>query len=119
MEQLDACSKRAKMKMEECIALEQEEPATVNEHYLASYKEKYHTKYTAARRLHVKQTPALQRFLEDAFQDSEVMVATVNGLNEMGFGSIQKDGLLRLLPADEAADAIEIMSEVRAYYQGE
>ena len=105
--------------MNESIALEHEEPATVNEHYLASYKRKYHARYTAARRLHVKQRPKLQQFLNGEFQGTNFMADAVHNLHQMGFEDISKDGLLRLLPNDKANDAIEIMSEVRAYYQGE
>jgi len=105
--------------MNGCLALEREEPATVNDHYLADYKRKFHARYTAARRLHVKQRPNLQKFLNGEFQGTEVMNNTMHNLSQMGFEGLKKDELLRLLPADKADAAIEIMSEVRAYYQGE
>jgi hypothetical protein len=105
--------------MEECIALEREEPATINEHYLSDYKRKFHARYTAARRLHVKQRPNLQRFLNGDFQGSEIMSEALHNLSRMGFEGLTRDELLRLLPADKANTAIEIMSEVRAYYQGQ
>jgi Dynamin GTPase effector domain len=37
----------------------------------------------------------------------------------MGLETVKNSDLLRLPPVDAAEDAIEIMSEVRAYYQGE
>jgi hypothetical protein len=105
--------------MKECIALEREEPSTVNDHYLSDYKHKFHARYTAARRLHVKQRPNLQKFLDGEFQGTEIMNDAMHNLSQMGFEGLKKDELLRLLPADKADTAIEIMSEVRAYYQGE
>ena len=105
--------------MNESIALEHEEPTTVNEHCLASYKSKYHMLYTAARHLHVNQRPKLQQFLNDEFQGTDFLAHAVHNLHQMGFEDVSKVGLLRLLPNDKANDAIEIMSEVRAYYQSE
>ncbi|KIM31729.1 hypothetical protein M408DRAFT_327180 [Serendipita vermifera MAFF 305830] len=115
--QLETCSSRAQEKIRECIALEHEEPATVNEHYLADYKRKFHSRYTATRHLHVKRRANLERFMKDEFRDTEIMTGAVHNLRQMGFEGIRKQELLRLLPADEANEAIEIMSEVRAYYQ--
>jgi hypothetical protein len=105
--------------MTECIALEREEPATINHHYLVDHKRKFYARYTAARRLHVKQRPDLQRFLSGEFQGTEVMNNAMHNLSQMEFEGLKKDEFLRLLPADKADAAIEIMSEVRAYYQGE
>ncbi|KIM31728.1 hypothetical protein M408DRAFT_327179 [Serendipita vermifera MAFF 305830] len=115
--QLEACSNQAQKKMQECIALEHEEPATVNEHYLADYKRKYQARYSATRHLHKQRGANLERFIKDEFRDTNVMADAVHNLHQMGFEGIDKDKLLCLLPPDEADEAIEIMSEVRAYYQ--
>ena len=105
--------------MTECLTLERQEPSTVNDLYLADYKRKFHARYTAARQLHVKQRPNLQRFLNGEFQGTDVMNNAMHNLGQMGFEDLKEDEFFRLLPADKADAAIEIMSEVRAYYQGE
>lgn len=104
--------------MAECIALEREEPATVNEHYLADYKRKFQGRYKAARRIYVEHTPNLQTLVDGGYQNTSYMREVVANLGAMGLPGVQKDDLLRLIPADPADDAIEIMAEVRAYYQG-
>jgi hypothetical protein len=104
--------------MAECIALEQEEPTTVNEHYFSDYKRKFQARYKAARQIHVKHTPDLQTLVDGGFQNTSYMRNAVANLSSMGLPGVEKDDLLRLIPADPADDAIEIMAEVRAYYQG-
>ena len=104
--------------MRECIALEHEEPATVNEHYLSDYKRKFHARYKATRQLHIKHSANLETLVNGGYQISTVMHDALQNLGHMGLANIKKDDLLRLLPADSADGAIEIMAEVRAYYQG-
>jgi hypothetical protein len=106
------------MKMLECIALEQQEPVTVNEHYLADYKRKFQGRYKAARQIHVKHTPELQTLVNGGYQNTSYMHNVVTNLGAMGLPGVKKDDLLHLIPADPADGAIEIMAEVRAYYQG-
>jgi hypothetical protein len=117
--QLRDCSKRTQMKMEECIALEHEEPVTVNERYLADYKRQFSAKYKAARRLHTHDARNLQTLVNDGYQNTTLMQNTLSNLRQMGLDKVSNSDLVRLLPVDLADDAIDIMSEVRAYYQGE
>jgi len=105
--------------MQECIALEREEPTTINDSYLADYKRKFHGRYTAERRLHEEKRPNLQAFLKGAFKGTDVMKEAMDKLGQMGFDVLKSEDLLRLLPSEKTELAIEIMSEVRAYYQGE
>lgn len=118
LELLRSCKERTLQKMQECVALEHEEPATVNEHYLADYKRKFHARYKAARRVHIKHTTELQKLVEGRYQNTPVMTEALQSLAKMGLNDVRKDDLLRLIPGDLADNAIEIMSEVRAYYQG-
>lgn len=104
--------------MRECIALEHEEPATVNEHYLADYKRKFHARYKAARKTHIRNVPNLQTLVNGGYDNTNIMRSTMQYLGEMGLDNVKRDDLLRLIPVDPADTAIEIMSEVRAYYQG-
>jgi len=115
---LKNCKERTAMKMKDCIALEHEGPVTVNEQYLADYKRKFLARYKAARQLHVKHSPELQKLVNGDYQHSSYMQNAVQYLQYMGLPSVNNYDLLRLLPGDPADDAIEIMAEVRAYYQG-
>ncbi|KIM31730.1 hypothetical protein M408DRAFT_237585 [Serendipita vermifera MAFF 305830] len=117
LEQLKNRKERTLQKMQECIALEHEEPATINEHYLADYKRKFHARYKAARQIHISYSSNLQTLVNGGYQNSSVMHSALDYLRQMGLDNVKKDDLLRLIPADAADDAIEIMSEVRAYYQ--
>ena len=118
MEQLEKCSHKASGKMEEWLELEREEPATVNELYLGEYRRRFHAKYTAKRRLHDEKKPKLQNFLKGVY-DTDVMNDAMYKLSQMGFDGLRSEDLLRLLPSQRTDLAVEIMSEVRAYYQGE
>jgi len=115
---LKNCKERTATKMKECIALEHEEPITVNEYYLADYKRKFLARYKAARQLHVEHSPQLQTLVDGGYQNTTYMQLAVTNLGAMGLPSVNKYDLLRLLPGDPTDDAIEIMAEVRAYYQG-
>ncbi|KAG8829739.1 hypothetical protein FRC17_006131, partial [Serendipita sp. 399] len=119
MGQLDVCSARAKQKIKECIALEREEPFTINEHYLQDYKTKYMHRYKAARQQHVAQEGPLQQLMSGGMDNSESLRNALFHLSELGLGDLNAQKLLRLLPQDPADAMIEIMAEVRAYYQGE
>jgi len=90
----------------------------VNEHYLADYKRKFIARYKAARQLHVGHSPELQKLVDGGYQNSSNMREAVTNLKAMGLPLVNNYDLLRLLPGDPADDAIEIMAEVRAYYQG-
>jgi hypothetical protein len=42
----------------------------------------------------------------------------LSGLTEMGFNGVQANDLAKLLRLDSMESAIEIMADVRAYFQG-
>ncbi|PVF98611.1 hypothetical protein CPB86DRAFT_784651 [Serendipita vermifera] len=109
-------SQRTMEKLQECIALEQEEPMTSNEHYLEDYKAKYMARYKTVLRTHTRHDGELQKFMEGEFQGSEMMRTTLQNLQAMGLPA-NEDALLRLLPPSPIDNAIQIMAECRAYYQ--
>jgi len=117
--QLRDCSKQTQMKMEACLALEHEEPITVNERYLADYKRQFSARYKAARQVRIRSAHKLRSLVNGDYQNTTLMQNTVTNLHQMGLDRVTNNDLLRLLPVDSADDAIDIMSEVRAYYQGE
>jgi hypothetical protein len=111
-------SQQAMEKLLECIALEQEEPMTSNEHYLEDYKSKYMTRYKAMRRSHGQHADQIQLFMQGGFQGSEILHDTIQNLRAMGLPG-SEDALLRLFPPNPIDNAIQIMAECRAYYQGD
>jgi len=103
----------------QCIQLEREEPMTVNEDTLSDYKSKYLTHYQAMHRTHnVGANSALQQFINGAYDSSSWFTNVVANLKSMGFQGLTRQDLLRLLKPDGDVEAMEIMAECRAYYQG-
>ncbi|CAG8726015.1 12894_t:CDS:2, partial [Acaulospora colombiana] len=101
---------RTMEKLQECIALEQEEPMTSNEHYLEDYKAKYMARYKAVLRTHTQHEGELQKFMEGKFQGSEMMQTTLQNLQAMGLPA-NEDALMRLLPPNPIDNALQIMAE--------
>ena len=104
-----------------CIEIEREEPTTVNEHYLSDYKAKYLARYRAERKVHSGSgaNPSLRDFINGTY-DRNNFENAVSYLSRLGFPSdLKRDDLLRLLKPDASEEALDIMAEVRAYYQGQ
>jgi hypothetical protein len=116
---LKESSEKAQSKIQECIAWEKEEPVTSNEHYLADYKEKFISRYKSLRRQHVQYSSTLQKLIDGEFRNSDNMKNALNSLRAMGIPASSEEDLLRILRNEAWAESmIEIMAEVRAYYQG-
>jgi len=105
-----------------CIELEREEPTTVNEHYLSDYKAKYLARYRAERKLHSDNgaNPNLRNFINGVYDHNGTFENASSYLQQMGFPSdLKREDFLRLLKPDASEEALGIMAEVRAYYQGQ
>jgi hypothetical protein len=93
---------------------EEQEPFTMNEHYFMDYRSKFLGHYKGIRQ------KAESSFI-DKLQGEEykqVVSRVTSGLALLGFSNVDPSTLPRLLPPDPMEFAIEIMSEVRAYFQG-
>ncbi|KAJ7900734.1 P-loop containing nucleoside triphosphate hydrolase protein [Mycena olivaceomarginata] len=112
------------------MALEEDGPLTLNEHYLADYKAKFLTYYKGAREK--KQNPALARAIEGYKQDKSAPVyhfggkmsesptgvaQVLSGLAAIGLSGVKAEDLVKLLPPDRMDPALNIMADVRAYFQ--
>ena len=118
-EHLNACTRLAHERMMQCIQLEREEPMTVNEDTLSDYKSKYLTAYRAMHRTHNKSIDSnLQSFITGGFDSHTYFSTAIANLSCMGFKNLTRQDLLRLLKPDGDEEAMEIMAECRAYYQG-
>ena len=103
----------------QCIQLEREEPMTVNEDTLSDYKSKYLTHYRAMNRAHNGGTNSnLQSFINGGPDNSGYISSALSHLGYIGFQGLTRQDLLRLLKPDGDEEAMEIMAECRAYYQG-
>ena len=119
---LNACTKLAHERMMHCIEIEREEPTTVNEHYLSDYKSKYLARYRAERRSHPGSgvNNDLRTFIDGGYDTHSYFRDSNTNLQSMGFPpGLKREDFLRLLKPDTNEEALDIMAEVRAYYQGQ
>jgi hypothetical protein len=96
---------------------EEKEPFTMNEHYFGEYRSKFLAYYKEAR---LKAKSQFIRNLENR-DDGDMMAAmseTLCSLTRMGLDQADASLLANLLPPDPMDPAIEIMADVRAYFQG-
>ncbi|KAJ7328443.1 hypothetical protein DFH08DRAFT_967565 [Mycena albidolilacea] len=102
------------------IALKEDGPLMLNEHYLADYKTKFLSDYKSTREK--AQNPVLANAIEDhrlvsspaAYPDIAQVLA---GLAAVGLNGIDAEDLVKLLPPDRMDPALNIMADVRAYFQ--
>ncbi|KAJ6556994.1 P-loop containing nucleoside triphosphate hydrolase protein [Mycena vulgaris] len=99
------------------ISLEDGGPLTLNEHYLADYKSKFLSYYKGAREK--AQNPVLAAAIEsvDAYGGVTGVTQVLSGLASIGLSGIQAEDLVKLLSPDRMDPALNIMSDVRAYFQ--
>ncbi|KAF8600340.1 P-loop containing nucleoside triphosphate hydrolase protein [Ceratobasidium sp. AG-I] len=112
--------------------LEKDQTFTLNDHYLSDYKEKFKTYYSAARRdkrsgKESSFLTGLAKGLNDSISISrngtqrtafaENLGTVLAKLAEMG-ASVSPLDLAKLLETDSTIESLEVMAEVRAYYQG-
>ena len=122
IDHLNTCTRLAHERMTHCIEIEREEPTTVNEHYLSDYKSKYLARYRAEKKLHSGSgnNDILRDFIKGVYENHPYFTTTRSNLQNMGFPSdLRREDFLRLLKPDTSEEALDIMAEVRAYYQGQ
>lgn len=112
---LQGCAQVAERHIEALLQNEQE-PFTTNEHYYREYQSAFLAYYKDTR---LKTKSSFFNNLDER-RTQEVMKAmndTVSALSRMGLQGIKASSLPKLLPADPMEPAIEIMADVRAYFQ--
>jgi hypothetical protein len=95
---------------------EEKEPFTMNDHYFMDYRSKFLAYYKDAR---LRAKSQFIRNLENS-DDGDMVDAiseTICSLTRIGLQA-KASSLANLLPADPMDPAIEIMADVRAYFQG-
>ncbi|KAF7308050.1 hypothetical protein MKEN_01167300 [Mycena kentingensis (nom. inval.)] len=112
------------------IALETPGPMTLNEHYLSDYKQKYLGHYRTER-AKSRNSGYLTKLMDHhavlttnggklpAFTStSTTTINTILGeLASLGLTGLKSEDLMKLLPDDKMTPALNIMADVRAYFQ--
>jgi hypothetical protein len=94
-------------------------PFTTNTHYLADYKEKFMAYFKSSRQSDLYgNAPALAQRLAPDSQPYQDVSEILSRLSRLQFPNIAVKDLVKLLPDDHMLHALEIMAEVRAYFQG-
>jgi hypothetical protein len=105
----DAAEQRINLLLEE-----EEEPFTMNEHYFMDYRSKFLGHYKGIRQ---KTESSFVDELQNE-ENKQLVSRATSALAALGFSNVDLSTLPRLLPPDPMESAIEIMAEVRAYFQG-
>ena len=121
------CLEHAEERVSWLLALE-DRPFTMNNHYLSDYRNKFLAHYRSARESY--QQPDLMRTIQ-SFSISQArqlnfgmqvqptgVAKVIASLAEMGMSGVKAEDLAKLLPPDKMEPALEIMADVRAYFQG-
>ena len=136
IQHMKRCQEQAESRVEWLLQLESS-PFSLNTHYLSDYKAKFLAYYKAAREKY--ETSDLIKHIDNhnsstvnlgvqqlASRSSVPPVTqltgiakVLSGLSEIGLTGIKAEDLANLLPTDRMAPALEIMAEVRAYFQGQ
>ena len=95
---------------------EEHEPFTMNDHYFMDYRSKFLGYYKGIRQK--SQTTFIDNLEGDGREARSAVSRVISGLSELGLHPVHRSSLPRLLPPDPMESAIEIMAEVRAYFQG-
>ena len=126
------CQAEAEARVEWLLQLESS-PFSLNTQYLSDYRFKFLAYYKAAREKYEKSDllthidnhnssalnlTAKGRYATTSGTQLTGIAKILSGLSEIGLSGIKAEDLANLLPPDRMAPALEIMAEVRAYFQG-
>jgi len=101
------------------LCASEETPYTQNEHYFFSFRSKLLGRYKAIYRQSRGQqgVVTLLRAYNPPHNNNSHVANALSYLANLGISGIVAEDLAKLLPDDEMAPALEIMAEVRAYFQ--
>src|SRR6266576_6288121 len=110
---IEKCADAATWHIDSLIE-EEKEPFTITDQYFMDYRSKFLAYYKDARR---EARSQFIRNLDDGDM-METITETLCSLTRMGLEQANASSLANLLPPDPMDPAIEIMADVRAYFQG-
>jgi hypothetical protein len=121
VEHIRNCAALAHERIRWLLSLE-DTPFTLNQHYYGDYQDKFHRHYKSVfDATHAEGAGAeFHTFKQgDADEDRRNAMANIlSGLNTFGLSNVSPADLAKLLPPNHQAPALNVMAEVRAYYQG-
>ncbi|KAJ7580963.1 P-loop containing nucleoside triphosphate hydrolase protein [Mycena floridula] len=112
-ERLDERLLSNEKEIERLIKLESQ-PFTLNTHYLADYKDKFMAQYKGHRKANMGVMKVLESYPKIS---KDHLNAILSYLGVIGIGGVKAVDLAQLLPSDAMTPALNIMAEVRAYFQ--
>lgn len=106
----------------------EDEPFTLNNHYLDDYKDKFIAFYKGAREKEIRgrisaRIEAFKRRRGDerndtsGEEDDDPIALIIRGVAGLGLQEFKVDDIYKLYPRDRMESAIDIMAGVRAYFQ--
>ncbi|KAL0945228.1 hypothetical protein HGRIS_000741 [Hohenbuehelia grisea] len=113
---LQQCRETTDARIDHLLQLEAR-PYTLNNHYLADYKEKYLAYYKGSR--FEDSNPGFMQKISEYLAGHgtpETVDKVMSGLTNMGLSSVSADQIPKLLGSDPMDPALHIMAEVRAYF---
>lgn len=126
---LRECLQRTEERVNWLLEVE-ELPFTLNNHYLSDYKSKFLTYFRESRESVINDQVAnrVKAYKEDptshtiatyrGAKEPSAMAKVMSSLAEVGITGIRPEDVFKILPEDEMAPALNIMADVRAYFQG-
>jgi hypothetical protein len=116
---LDQCSKEASKHLKFLLAVENE-PSTQNTQYFKDYRRKFLSFYKG---LYYEDSnnQFIERLQERMYQSvefSRALDSIMSNLLKIGFHNVKPLELAVLQGSEDADDALRIMADVRAYFQG-
>ncbi|CAA7260359.1 unnamed protein product [Cyclocybe aegerita] len=118
---IEECFADAKHVIEWHLKVE-DQPFSLNTHYLTAYREKFMA-YYKGERLRYDQTGLMTALSRTASTSSSpqdtpsVLSQIMSNLAALGISGLAPEDLKKLLPADDMEPALGIMADVRAYFQ--
>lgn len=117
---LKSCFARTEQRIDWLVDLE-DTPFSLNTHYLSDYKSKFLTFYRGVRNKgnHKDVMSQIDTYTSPKNSSSSYGISKVmSGLAEIGLIGVQARDLAKLFKIDDMEPALEIMADVRAYFQG-
>jgi hypothetical protein len=116
---LDECSTETSKRIKFLLEVELE-PSTRNTHYFKDYRRKFLSFY---RGLYHKDSndlfiERLQGHLRQSAEFSRALQLVISNLARIGFRDVKPLDLAALQASEDSDDALRIMADVRAYFQG-
>lgn len=119
-ERVIGCREYAEAQTRFLLSIENNQTFTTNTHYLADYKEKFTAYYKSVRKTHESENTFVEGLMKGlAVKDdfAQSLGEVIAHLTKMGL-LVQPHELAKLIESGAEEDVVDIMAEVRAYYQG-